>query len=287
MEVSGRRVSPGAHVLSFARRRRKWEFDVGPRCQGADRPRHIAEVLSDEAPICSLEHEDGEAPIRKILLVAKVLIGRDDCRKAFGFGGVQQLAILQVLPTALKGCDNLMIGQCLPQRRWRALIEQKLHVGSGRFEAALGVLEHGLDLLACDAGEPFEKLLYGRTAFDVLEERLHGHTGIFEKPGTADFSGNALYRRTLCPIEHGGHTMVNFRPECKRRAPASLQGFSPAGASGDAALGHRPTSADISEEFMKFVGVACPRSCGSSPRTYSSGAKTSARSLLFLDTGLV
>ena len=62
-----------------------------------------------------------------------------------------------------------MTGKRAAQRLRRALIKQDLHTRRLRsFEAALRVLDNGIDLLARDAREPLEKFLNGRAALRTV-----------------------------------------------------------------------------------------------------------------------
>ena len=64
-------------------------------------------------------------------------------------------------------------------------------------QAPRGVIENSLDLLACDAGKPFQKLIDGRAAFDVLEQGVHRHARASKYPGATKLAGNALHSETL------------------------------------------------------------------------------------------
>jgi hypothetical protein len=91
-----------------------------------------------------------------------------------------------------------------------ALVKQNLHVTlSGGFEAALSALENSNDLCALNSREPFQKLLDRGATFDVFEECFHRDASVLEKPSAADLSGNPLYSRALCPIDHG-YKIVDF-----------------------------------------------------------------------------
>jgi hypothetical protein len=92
----------------------------------------------------------------------------------------------------------------------RAPVKQNLHVTlSGSFEAALSVFENCIGLEAVNSREPFQKILDRSATFDVFEERFHRDTSVLEKPSAADLSGNPLYSRALCPIDHR-YKMVDF-----------------------------------------------------------------------------
>jgi len=115
-----------------------------------------------------------------------------------------------------------MCDECVSERNGSALIEQDAHsTQSSRFhEAALGVFEHGLDLLSCDAREPGEEVRYSRASFKILEQRFDWHTRSFEHPGAADSVGNALDNRAPSPIKHEESMPLSARP--RKRGAESL-----------------------------------------------------------------
>lgn len=196
---------------------RKEQLDVRSWGQRSDRVSDMVEVLPNEAPVGGHQDHDGQTVSLQVLLVAEILVRRDQCRKALGFGGTQELAVLQRLPTVLERRDDVVTRKGVAQWDWRALIEQDLHARRLRgFKAAPRVLDYGVNLLARDAWKPLDKFLDGSAALDVLEKRLDRHTGVPEKPGAADFPGDAFNRWALAPIEHGDK-MVHPRGECKPR----------------------------------------------------------------------
>jgi hypothetical protein len=85
------------------------------------------------------KHDDGYAAGREVLLVPQVGVGCDQRLEPFFLGGVQQLAICQLRPTALVGGDDFMLRQHATQWFGRALIEQYAHLGRGE-RAAGGVI---------------------------------------------------------------------------------------------------------------------------------------------------
>lgn len=72
-------------------------------------------------------------------------------------------------------------------------------------KAALGVFQHGLDLFACDSGEPFEEVVNSRAVFEILEKGSDRHARALEHPGAANFIRHAFDRWTLAPIKHRRH----------------------------------------------------------------------------------
>ena len=101
-----------------------------------------------------------------------------------------------------------MAGERMPQGSWRSLVEQNPHdfddavVASSHGQALLGVLENGLDLFTCDAGEPLQKIIHPCAILQVGKEGLHGNSRTGKNPGPADLFRNSLDRWALVPIKH-------------------------------------------------------------------------------------
>ena len=89
--------------------RREKQFDVRPGLECSDRLSDVVEVLPNKAPVGDHQDDDGKASRFKAVLVTKILVRRDECRKALGFGGAQELAVLQRLPAALERRDDVVI----------------------------------------------------------------------------------------------------------------------------------------------------------------------------------
>jgi hypothetical protein len=68
-------------------------------------------VLTDQAPVGAHQNQDGETARRQILLVAKVLIRGDERGKPFRLGSAQSFAVLEALPSALKGGRDFVAWQ--------------------------------------------------------------------------------------------------------------------------------------------------------------------------------
>ena len=78
------------------------------------------------------------------------------------------------------------------------MIEQDFHTRAlSRFETALRVLQHRVDLGVFDTWKLHQKFLHGRAAFEIFNQRLDRHARAIEEPGAADFSRNLLHCRTL------------------------------------------------------------------------------------------
>jgi hypothetical protein len=72
-----------------------------------------------------------------------------------------------------------------------------------RRQTAPSVPQNDLYLVPRDAGEPLNKVVDPRTAFEIFEQRLDWHSRPFEKPYATDLSRCALDRRALAPVKHG------------------------------------------------------------------------------------
>ena len=77
--------------------------------------------------------------------------------------------------------------------------------GCGLDQRRLGIFENGECLGATDAGKPFQELLHGRAAFEVLEQRPHWYACSLEHPRAADLARHLFNHRALIPIQHAGN----------------------------------------------------------------------------------
>ena len=98
---------------------------------------------------------------------------------------------------------------------------------SGHRQAAFGLLQHGLDLLAGDTGKPTQELVHRRAVFEVLKKSAHWHPSGFEHPGTAHLPGHPLDRRTLRPIQHRHEHTSTYA--ARKAYAGDLDGRTPAG----------------------------------------------------------
>ena len=60
------------------------------------------------------------------------------------------------------------------------------------FQAALGMGEDGLRLLAGHAREPGEKIIDAGAVFKILEQGLDGNTRSLEQPSATNLAGHAF-----------------------------------------------------------------------------------------------
>jgi hypothetical protein len=70
--------------------------------------------------------------------------------------------------------------------------------------------ENGDDLIHRHSEKPFEKLIYGRPRFKILEQGSHRDASSAKDPRPADFVVRAFDLRAIEPIQHDGHDMLRF-----------------------------------------------------------------------------
>lgn len=64
------------------------------------------------------------------------------------------------------------------------------------------MLKNGLDLAPCYTGEPFQKIVYGRTVLDILKEGANGHTSALEDPSAANAEWVLFNTGAVGPLNH-------------------------------------------------------------------------------------
>jgi hypothetical protein len=132
----------------------------------------------------------------KILLIAHILVSREQEIEAGLFRCDQQIAIAKHIPALLSRCADCVALKVWTDRDWRCLIEENEHLGcvcGGSIETAHGEFDDCFDLLAVESVEPFHDVVDIGACFDVLEDRGDRHTGALEDPRAAKFAGDALY----------------------------------------------------------------------------------------------
>ena len=75
-------------------------------------------------PLLLRDENDCDASTGKVLLVTDVLVRGEKDVEAGIFRGLYQIAILKAVPTLLRCCSDLAIGQKWAQRDGRGLIEE-------------------------------------------------------------------------------------------------------------------------------------------------------------------
>ena len=150
----------------------------------------------------------------------------------------------------------------------RSLVEKHSHAAtphagaeSGDGETALGVFQHGFDLVTGHAREPFEKVVDPCAMLEVLEQRAHRNPRTPKQPDAAHLSRHALNRATVVPPEHGFRVRPSILGSKARRA-GTLRGAAPEGIRSD--LVDRKVAGDPEEAGGREVTVERE---GMAPRT--------------------
>lgn len=125
-EMTSLSVAPAGRRDSDIHRRES-QFEIGTRAKSGNRGCNRVRVRADSRPTGGQQHHDGEAAAGEILLIAKILIGRDDGFETGGLGGAQEVTVLQIAPVSFVGRGDLVSGQETPKRRGCSLIEQDAH----------------------------------------------------------------------------------------------------------------------------------------------------------------
>lgn len=70
------------------------------------------------------ESEDGDPQVAKPVLMANVLVRRDQNVEPISLGGPEQIAVAQLMPTHLKGVPGFDAGESRPQTARDAVIKK-------------------------------------------------------------------------------------------------------------------------------------------------------------------
>src|SRR5262249_37580441 len=104
---------------------------VGSRLNGRDEPVSSRCIFADELQTVRRQFDDRDSSFRQILLVAQILIRRDEDVDFGILSGRQQLAVFQSLPAAFKGSRDGAILEKLAKWTRHAVVEQdRLHAAS-------------------------------------------------------------------------------------------------------------------------------------------------------------
>ena len=101
--------------------------------------------------------------------------------------------------------ERIYRGGDLRQMKLNRQFRRDLLAASGGNQTLLGVPQYGLHLFTSNAGEPFQKIIHPRAAFQIREQRLNGQPRSPENPGAADLPRRPFDCRTLAPIKHKGN----------------------------------------------------------------------------------
>jgi hypothetical protein len=80
-------------------------------------------------PVIGAEFEDGDPQAAKPVLMANVLVRRDQNVEPIPLGSPEEIAVAQLMPTHLKGVPDLDAGEDRPQPARNAVIEKGPQAG--------------------------------------------------------------------------------------------------------------------------------------------------------------
>lgn len=97
-----------------------------------DRGRNCRHLLFDHSPVVCAQNEQGDSPVRQVLLVAQFLVRGKEKIKACLFSRSQQCPVLQAGPPLEPGSyDGMAVINQQPQFLRRTLVEDDLHAARG------------------------------------------------------------------------------------------------------------------------------------------------------------
>ena len=182
------------------------------------RRNNLVEMPPDEPPRRITKYDNRDPPITEILLIAHILVGREQQIETRILRQLQQRSVCDPLPAKLPGLGDLVIAQRCGQAPRHPLIKlgcasdrMRFRPASGcanrnrwRVEAAGGKFENSLNLLPCDV-ILLDDLLDARSQFEVFKDSGHGHSRIAEHPLAAPSIRHTLNNGTSRPIQacHG------------------------------------------------------------------------------------
>lgn len=179
----------------------KFQFNQIPCFEDDHGLGDLFRVLLDFRPACRRQNQNRELPAGEILLIPKVLVGRDEDGKGI-FGGGQQMTVAQIRPAHFVSGGNFMAGQVSAQRNRCAVVKQDFHAPSRDGETLLRMFQYGPGLLARDSGKPLQKIIHCCPILQIFKQCSHGYACTPEKPRATDFSGDTFHRTALAPIQH-------------------------------------------------------------------------------------
>ncbi len=105
-------------------------FHVAARGQSIDRNDHVLNFLSDSWPRGAHYHDDSDLTLSQILLIAQVLICRDQNAESRLLGSGEQIPVCQFGPSHLGSGIHRPRMKVTPQWNRGPLVEQDLHAAA-------------------------------------------------------------------------------------------------------------------------------------------------------------
>ncbi|MCU1233294.1 MAG: hypothetical protein JWP63_1261 [Candidatus Solibacter sp.] len=112
-----------SHQTSLASISRQLYFDIAACCSGIHRGGDRFQPLANESPSTLTENNQSDSPSTQILLVLDALIARYHHIERRILGGLQQVAVLEQVPTACTRFDNRMSFQRLSKPSRNIIVE--------------------------------------------------------------------------------------------------------------------------------------------------------------------
>jgi hypothetical protein len=88
--------------------------------------RNFCELFSNSWPACCPKHKNGEFSSGEVLLMAKLLICRDEYRERV-FGDSEKLAVFHVRPAHFEYSFHIVLRKGVLKRHGSALVEENSH----------------------------------------------------------------------------------------------------------------------------------------------------------------
>jgi hypothetical protein len=83
----------------------------------------------ERGPVIGAEFEDGYSHAGKPVLVANILVGRDENVEPFALGGLQEIAVAQFVPAHFEGMPRFHIAKSGPEASRNAMVENDPQAG--------------------------------------------------------------------------------------------------------------------------------------------------------------
>jgi hypothetical protein len=148
-----------------------------------------------------LQHQDCDAALPQVLLVAEVGVGGDQQFIALPLSQANQVPIGDGGPAQFVGRGHKVAVQRAAQRNRCSLVKQDPHSGHGCSRTPGGMLQHRAGLLLRHSREKLDEFSQGDAVFQVLEQSSHRDSCAAEHPDSTDALGISLHRRAATPAE--------------------------------------------------------------------------------------
>jgi hypothetical protein len=83
----------------------------------------------ERGPVIGTEFEDRHPHAGEPVLVANILVGRDENVEPFALGGPEEIAVAQLVPAHLEGMPHLDVAKSGPEAPRNAMVEDDPQAG--------------------------------------------------------------------------------------------------------------------------------------------------------------